>query len=78
MNHLNQRTRLNASGPAGDFEGNQLVHMLTTSCFTTLSFHPPKITMPAAKAEEKGESSTAAYKALTSNANGSPTYELPW
>jgi len=34
--------------------------------------------MPAAKAEEKGESSTAAYKALTSNANGSPTYELPW
>jgi replication factor C subunit 2/4 len=34
--------------------------------------------MPAARAEEKGESSTAAYKALTANPNGTPVYELPW
>ncbi|OAR00587.1 hypothetical protein LLEC1_02138 [Akanthomyces lecanii] len=35
--------------------------------------------MPAAKAEEKGESSTAAPKAaLSASTNGSPNYELPW
>ena len=40
---------------------------------------PPKDTMPAAKAEQKGESSTAASKAaLASSSNGSTSYELPW
>jgi hypothetical protein len=34
--------------------------------------------MPAARAEEKGESSTAVHKALTANGNGTPAYELPW
>lgn len=35
--------------------------------------------MTPAKAEEKGESSTAASKAaLAVSANGSPAYELPW
>lgn len=33
--------------------------------------------MTLSKKEEKGESSTAAHKALT-NSNGSATYELPW
>lgn len=32
----------------------------------------------APRPESKGESSTAAAKALTSAANGSATYELPW
>ncbi|KAK4156301.1 ArgJ family-domain-containing protein [Chaetomidium leptoderma] len=36
------------------------------------------VAMSAPKPQEKGESSTAAYKALTANPNGSPTYELPW
>ncbi|KHN95773.1 replication factor C subunit 4 [Metarhizium album ARSEF 1941] len=35
--------------------------------------------MPAARTEEKGESSTAALKAaLASSSNSSPNYELPW
>ena len=35
--------------------------------------------MPAAKAAEKGESSTSVAKAaLATNANGTPNYELPW
>lgn len=35
--------------------------------------------MPATKGDEAGESSTsAAKKILKANANGSPTYELPW
>ncbi len=35
--------------------------------------------MPAAKAEVKGESSTAASKAaLAASSNGSTNYELPW
>lgn len=35
--------------------------------------------MPAAKPEEKGESSNATSKAvLAASSNGSPNYELPW
>lgn len=35
--------------------------------------------MPAAKTEEKGESSTALSKAaLSTSTNASPNYELPW
>jgi replication factor C subunit 2/4 len=35
--------------------------------------------MPAARAEEKGESSTAVSKAaLAASSNGTQNYELPW
>jgi hypothetical protein len=64
---------LNFSSAAAQY--NVLTYFEPTSQHSTLQ----PDTMPAAKGEEVGESSTsAAKKALTANANGNATYELPW
>lgn len=79
-NHLNQNRvrrvavlKLQASFQAPD---KTSTHHFTTQILTVLA--NTSVTMALAKGEEKGESSTAAYKAHAASPTGNPTYELPW